>query len=114
MLATSAACNSNSYSGANPTPNPIPAGASTVLVPSGAYAGPGPGFAPNTLTVPVGTTVQFGNNDITAHTSTADGGQWNSNNITPGQTYSFKFNTAGTYKYHCNIHSFMTGTIVVQ
>jgi plastocyanin len=114
-LAATAACNGSSYSGSNaPSATPIPAGANTVLVPSGSYNGPGPGYAPSTLTVPVGTTVQWGNNDITAHTSTADGGQWNSNNIAPGQSFTFKFNTAGTYKYHCTIHSFMTGTIVVQ
>jgi plastocyanin len=106
-------CGGSSYSTA-PSTTPIPAGPTTVLVPSGAYAGPGPGFAPTTLTVAVGTTVTWGNNDSTAHTATADGGQWNSNNISSGKTFTFKFDASGTYKYHCTIHSFMNGTIVVQ
>jgi plastocyanin len=106
-----ASCGSSSSS---PSSTPIPAGSNTVLVPSGAYLGPGSGFTPPTLTVTAGTTVQWGNNDITQHTSTADGGQWNSGNINPGSAFTVTMNTPGTYHYHCTIHSFMTGTIVVQ
>ncbi|HEX8918324.1 MAG TPA: plastocyanin/azurin family copper-binding protein, partial [Chloroflexota bacterium] len=31
-----------------------------------------------------------------------------------GHSYSFTFNQAGTFTYHCMIHPFMTGTITVQ
>jgi plastocyanin len=31
-----------------------------------------------------------------------------------GQTFTHTFDTAGTFKYHCSIHPFMTGSIVVK
>ena len=108
-----ASCGGSGYS-TGPSANPIPAGPTTVLVPNGAYAGPGPGFAPVSLTVAAGTTDTWGNNDSTAHTATADGGRWNSNAVSAVKTFTFKFDAPGTYKYHCTIHSFMNGTIVVQ
>ena len=105
-------CKSNNNSGYSTSPSftPIAAGPTTVLV-----ANQSTGFAPQTLNVATGTTVTWGNNDAsTAHTSTADGGQWDSSNIAPGQTFTRRFDTAGSFKYHCTIHANMTGTIVVQ
>lgn len=110
-----ASCGGNSYSGGSgPSFTPVPAGANTVLVPSGTYYGGTNGYTPSPLTVTAGTTVVWGNNDITEHTSVSDNGQWNSGNIESGKTFSQKFDTPGTYNYHCSIHSFMHGTIVVQ
>jgi plastocyanin len=114
IAGVAAACGSSYGSSTMPSFPPVPAGPNTVLVPNGASLGPGPGFTPTPLTVAAGTTVVFGNNDGTTHTSTADGGQWNSNNLNSGGTFSVKLDTPGTYKYHCSIHSFMNGTIVVQ
>ena len=114
FLASCGSSGSGYSSSSTPSVMPIPAGPNTVLVPSGTYLGPGPGFTPNTLTVSAGTTVTWGNNDVTAHTTTADGGQWNSNDINSGGTFSVTLNAPGTYTYHCMIHSFMKGTIVVQ
>jgi plastocyanin len=34
--------------------------------------------------------------------------------IKPGKTFSFTFNTPGTYEYICMIHSQMRGTINVS
>ena len=114
LAAFSAAC--GGYNGSNmnnPSSTPVPSGQNTVLVPNGAYLG-GNGFNPGTLTVPAGTTVTWGNNDVTAHTTTSDTGLWNSNDIGSGGTFAVKLDNPGTYKYHCTIHSFMNGTIVVQ
>ena len=92
----------------------IPAGPSTVLVPSGtAGSNAAPGISPPPLTVAVGTTVTWGNNDSTQHTTTSDAPGWNQA-LNPGGTATMKFDTPGTYTYHCTIHSFMKGTIVVQ
>jgi plastocyanin len=116
FAAVGAACGS-SYGGGNnngPSFTPVPSGPNTVLAPNGAYLGGSNGFNPATLTVPAGTTVTWGNNDVTTHTVTSDTGAFNSNNLNSGNTFQMKFDNPGQYKYHCSIHSFMTGTIVVQ
>ncbi len=71
-------------------------------------------FSPATLTVPAGTTVTWTNNDATTHTVTSDTGAFNSSFLSPGATFSFTFTQAGTYKYHCSIHTYMTAEVVVQ
>jgi len=71
-------------------------------------------FSPQTLTVAKGTTVTWTNNDSTTHTVTSDSGVWDSNNLSPGKTFSYTFNQAGTFAYHCNIHPSMTASVVVQ
>jgi plastocyanin len=71
-------------------------------------------FTPKTLTVPVGTTVTWKFDDSTQHTVTADDNSFTSQVLGSGQTYTHTFNSAGTVNYHCSIHTFMTGTIVVK
>jgi plastocyanin len=72
-------------------------------------------FNPSTLTVPVGTTVTWTNDDSTSHTVTSDSGsELSSGSISPGQTYSHTFNTAGTFDYHCRIHTSMKGNVIVE
>ncbi len=70
-------------------------------------------FSPTSLTVARGTTVVWTNNDATTHTVTSDTGLFGSGNIAPGGTFSYTFNSAGTYAYHCALHANMTGTVVV-
>ena len=69
-------------------------------------------FNPSSLTVKAGTTVTWTNKDSATHTVTGSG--WESGELPTGTTYSHKFDTAGTYAYHCSIHPSMTGTIIVQ
>ncbi len=71
-------------------------------------------FSPDTLTVPVGTKVTFQNDDSVTHTATDDSGEFDSGNIAYGTSYTHTFATAGTFRYHCAIHSRMTGTIKVE
>ncbi len=71
-------------------------------------------FGPQTLTIPAGTTVTWTNSDSVTHTVTAMDGSFDSGNLTPGQSFSFTFTTPGTYSYHCSIHPFMRGQVVVQ
>ena len=72
-------------------------------------------FSPSSLTVAMGTTVTWKNNDGFAHTSTSDTGVWETGNIAGGASTTTAFSNAGTFKYHCTIHGFaMSGTIVVQ
>jgi plastocyanin len=72
-------------------------------------------FAPASLTVDRGTRVTVANHDTTAHTATADSGSaFDTGDIDPGSSASFTLAKAGSYSYHCSIHSFMHGTIVVR
>ncbi len=72
-------------------------------------------FGPDPLTVTAGTTVTWKNNDGVVHTVTSLNNAFDSGNIGAGQSYSFTFNTAGTYTYHCLVHSMMkTATVVVN
>jgi plastocyanin len=71
-------------------------------------------FVPQVDTIYQGDTVQWTNNSVsTPHTSTSDVGVWNSGTLSPGQSFSFPFNSAGTFPYHCAIHTSMHGTIIV-
>jgi plastocyanin len=93
---------SNGYGVSNP-----PAAANTINL-SGSV------FSPSTLTVKVGTTITWNNNDNKAHTVTADDSSFDSGSLAAGKSYTRTFGTAGSFSYHCNFHSGMTGTIVVQ
>jgi plastocyanin len=88
-------------------PASAPAGANSVTIASFA-------FAPPSLTVAPGQTVTWTNKDTTTHTVTEDKGAWDSKNLAVGGTFQQKFDQAGTFTYHCNIHSSMKGTVVVQ
>jgi plastocyanin len=71
-------------------------------------------YTPNPITVSVGGTVTWTNNDSTSHTSTANGGAWNSGSMAPGGKFSITFSSAGSFPYHCSIHPGMVGTVTVQ
>lgn len=71
-------------------------------------------FNPATVTVPVGSTVTWKNNDTVAHTSTSNAAGWDSGTLAAGASFSHTFTTRGTFAYHCAIHSSMTGTVTVQ
>ena len=72
-------------------------------------------FSPSSITVLPGTKVTWTNNDSVAHTIISDSDNLlNSQNIEPGDTFSYTFTTPGTTAYHCSIHPSMTGTITVQ
>jgi plastocyanin len=71
-------------------------------------------FAPMALTVTAGSTVTWRNDDEEPHTVVSVDGLFRSAAFDGGQTYAFKFDKPGTYKYFCTIHPKMTGTIVVK
>ncbi|HEY9712347.1 MAG TPA: cupredoxin family copper-binding protein, partial [Chroococcales cyanobacterium] len=72
-------------------------------------------FSPADITVKKGTAVTWTNGDSVTHTVTETDSQTgpNSGDLAPGKSYSFTFDTAGTYHYHCSIHTEMTGTVTV-
>jgi len=74
---------------------------------------PGKTFAPGLIQVLVGDTVVWRNGDGTNHTVTADNGAFDSGYLSSGATFSRVFAKLGRYAYHCTIHKFMHGTVVV-
>jgi plastocyanin len=76
-------------------------------------------FQPAQITVKVGTTVTWVNDDPVAHTvSSGTRSQptnlFDSGNVGPGQSFSFTFDQPGTYDYFCKIHPGMDGVVIVQ
>jgi plastocyanin len=71
-------------------------------------------FNPSTITVAAHTTIKWTNKDSNTHTVTSNSSVFNSGNLSKDATFSFTFDSAGTYAYHCAIHSSMTGSVVVH
>jgi LysM repeat protein len=78
-------------------------------------------FNPSTITIHVGTTVVWTNNEtngvqhtVTSGSPGAPTGTFDSGTLNPGQTFQFTFNSTGTFPYYCRIHGeAMTGTVIV-
>ena len=68
-------------------------------------------FGPAVLNVKAGTVVTVKNTDDTDHTVTALDGSFDTGPIHGGKSATFTVTKAGTVKFHCNIHNYMTGTI---
>jgi plastocyanin len=102
---------SGGYGGNGGGDNQNPPPANTV------NASPSLAFAPSTLTVNAGDVVTFAFGSV-AHNVAFD----SPNAATPTDIGGFNtntsiqrtFSTAGTYNYHCTIHPFMTGSVVVR
>lgn len=71
-------------------------------------------FEPRDLTVAPGTTVTWVNMDETPHTVVTDDKAIRSGALDTGDQFSFRFDSTGTYAYHCSLHPHMTGTVIVR
>lgn len=73
-------------------------------------------FSPMTLTVSPGAKITVTNEDSATHTLTATGDKaFDTGEVDPGKTVTFTApSKAGTYSYLCDIHQYMTGTLVVK
>jgi plastocyanin len=115
-LITLSACSGSSGSAA-----PTAATSQTGSIPPAAPAGGATpvaikdfAFNPATTTASAGNKVTWTNSDTTAHTVTFDDGSADSGNLAPGSTFDHTFATAGSFAYHCTIHSQMHGTVTVS
>ena len=91
-------------------PAPVPTDAHEVVITD--YK-----FFPQTLTVPVGTTVRWINHDNAPHTATHrsfSGEAFDSGDLGNHGGFAHTFKTPGSYPYLCMLHQGMVGTIVVQ
>jgi plastocyanin len=71
-------------------------------------------FGPSEVRVRAGERVTWINCDEDAHTSTADGGEWQSPFLSPGDAFTQTFEAQGEFAYHCEPHAFMLGRVVVE
>jgi plastocyanin len=71
-------------------------------------------FSPLSLTVTAGTTVRWKNLDAEPHTIRGVESNFRSNPLDQNDSFEFKFDQPGTYRYLCSIHPQMLGTIVVK
>jgi plastocyanin len=80
-------------------------------------------FNPDSVTIEVGQTVRWVNNDNVEHTVTSGnpgettaGSQFDSGNIAPGGVFEQTFTQAGTFEYFCEIHPTLmsNATVLVQ
>ena len=102
-VALSACSSSGSSKGANDTKAPASGGAGITIA----------GFKFTAAGVAAGSTVTVTNNDSTTHTVTSDDGSSFNVTVPAGKTATFTAPAAGTYKFHCNIHASMHGSLTV-
>jgi plastocyanin len=69
-------------------------------------------FKPATVKVERGSQLAFTNSSGATHTAT--GASFDTKRIAPGKSAAVRFKKAGTFAYHCKIHSFMKGKVVVE
>lgn len=105
---TKSASNMNTMSSSNQSTSSQPEATNKVSIANFA-------FSPANITVKKGTTVTWTNQDSIAHTVTETDGKTgpNSGDLAKGKSYSFTFDTVGTFKYHCTVHPDMVGTVTV-
>lgn len=72
-------------------------------------------FAPQTIEIKTGQTVEWTNHDMTPHTVTSQGaGDLNSGSIDAGASWRHTFTQAGSFQYYCTFHPEMKGAIFVK
>jgi len=71
-------------------------------------------FDPAEISASVGQTVSFTNSDSAPHTATLDDGSCTTATLSTGLAGGLMFSVAGTYPFHCKIHTSMKGTITVN
>jgi len=93
----------------------------SVSIASGQTSYPNKGFTPDNITVVLGvnSTVTWTNNDASIHTITSTtvppgAAPFDSGYLNTGASYSHTFTTPGVYEYHCTIHPWMTGFVIVK
>ncbi len=71
-------------------------------------------FSPTAMTIAAGTTVRWKNLDAEPHTVRSVDIGFRSDPLDQNDSFAFKFDKPGTYRYVCSIHPQMVGTIVVK
>lgn len=70
-------------------------------------------FTPGNLQVPVGASVTFTNADAAVHNARGDGGSFETDNLSDGESDTVMFDAPGEYRYICSLHPSMKARITV-
>jgi len=82
-------------------------------------------YTPSNITITNGTMVLWTNKEfLISHSVVSDkkiinpdsgtrSPMFDSGSLSPGASFSFRFNTTGTFTYYCREHPFMRGTVIV-
>jgi plastocyanin len=71
-------------------------------------------FAPEEIAIAPGASVTWSNDDGAPHALQFQDGAPGIDLLLPGATFSRRFDRPGTYEYHCSVHPYMTGRVVVR
>lgn len=76
-------------------------------------------YIPEAVTAEAGQTIVWRNGDAAFHSVTSGtyeepDGLFDSGHMDPDTTFSYTFDTPGTYVYHCTLHPWMTGVVDVR
>jgi plastocyanin len=71
-------------------------------------------FGPQALTVSVGTTVTWINQDDIPHTVVAADKTFKSKVLDSDERFTFTFTRPGAYSYFCSLHPHMVGKVIVK
>lgn len=71
-------------------------------------------YQPASLTVEVGDTVTWMNDDIVPHTATASGKHFDSGSVDAKGSWRYVANRKGTFPYACTFHPMMKGALIVR
>jgi hypothetical protein len=71
-------------------------------------------FQPARIVISSGTEVVWTNLDAIRHALASNSGRWRSGALDAGEQFALVFKKVGTYHYHCTIHPFIHGIIVVR
>jgi plastocyanin len=71
-------------------------------------------FTPAEITIGPGQSVTWTNDDGAPHGLEYHDGAKGTNLLLPGAAFSRRFDQIGTYDYHCPVHPYMTGRVVVR
>ena len=75
-------------------------------------------YIPSVVTISPHQSVTWVNQDVAFHTVTSGqygnpDGLFDSNHLDPGELFSVTFDKEGIYEYHCTLHPWMKGKVIV-
>jgi len=71
-------------------------------------------FTPQEITVQLGTTVTWVNQDDVPHTVVSNDNKFKSKALDTDDKFSFTFKEPATYAYFCSVHPKMTAKVIVK